>query len=248
MQSRGVKLIEQDRKVISESISNRYALVIGTDIYNGKPDWGNLNNPCYDAKSIAASLEKNFNFNVSLLLDMPADSIYKQILKLSTSLSPTDQLFVFVAGHGDFDEKLFDDGFIVCSNSKPLKEDPYRNTYIQYSKLSRMINKLPAQQILLMLDVCFGGTFDERVARSKNRSKTTPADMDSESFFREKMKKKTRLYLTSGGKIEVPDGYSGQHSPFAVKLLQAMDAKGGSSGILTASDLFKFVEKLPSEP
>ena len=156
---------------------------------------------------------------------------------------------IYVAGHGDYDDRLFDDGFIVCSNSKPVKDDPYRNTYIQYSKLSRMINKLPSRQILMVLDVCFGGTFDERVARNKARSKSDNyEDLSTETYLAEKLKIKTRLYLTSGGKKEVPNGYKGSHSPFAQRFLQCLQTKGGSAKILTGTDFFQYVKMLPSGP
>jgi hypothetical protein len=249
MQTRGAKLLELDRKAVSSAISKKYALIIGTDKYSGKPNWLDLNNPAFDATDIEKQLRLNYGYQTKLLIDKPADSIYESIVQLNKVLQPADQLIIFIAGHGDFDERLFDDGFIVCANSQPVVQDPYRNTYIQYSKLSRMINKLPAQQILMVLDVCFGGTFDERVARNAARSDNAMyKDMAKEVFFTEKMKKKTRLYLTSGGKKEVPDGYKGQHSPFALRLIEAMQGKGGTAGILTASDLYQFVYKLPSGP
>ncbi len=249
MQSRGIGIIQKEKEVMASFVGKKYALVVGTDNYTGKPDWKNLANPVYDAREVAGLLKNNFGYETILLEDASADTVYKHILQLSATLAKNDQLIVYMAGHGDYDETLFDDGFLVCSNSKPLAADPYRNSYIQYSKLSRMINKLPAQQILMVLDVCFGGTFDERVARNTGRNKEDSyKDIGSEKFFIEKMKKKTRLYLTSGGKKEVPDGYKGKHSPFAVRLMQALGGKGGAAGILTASDLFQFVQKLPSGP
>lgn len=249
MQSRGGETLAEDRESVASNISRRFALVVGTDIYKGKPDWGDLNNPVSDATEIATALRNNFGFTVKLLQDKPSDSIYNQILWLSHQLQPSDQLLIYIAGHGDFDDRLFDDGFIVCNNSNTTKDDPYRNSYIQYSKLSRMINRLPARQILMVLDVCFGGTFDERVARNKSRGREdTYSDLTADTFFREKMKKNTRLYLTSGGKKEVPDGYKGKHSPFAIRLLQALQTRGGAAKILTASDLFQFVKMLPSGP
>lgn len=249
MQSRGLKVQEKDKAAIASTISNRYALVVGTDIYAGKPEWNDLNNPVLDAKDIAKELQTGFGFNVITLYDKPADSIYENIIRLSKILQPNDQLLIYVAGHGDFDERLFDDGFIVCADSKPTKNDTYRNTYIQYSKLSRMINKLPAQQVIMILDVCFGGTFDERVVRNQARSKNDMYDnLSAENYFAEKLKKKTRLYLTSGGKKEVPDGYKGKHSPFAQRLIQCLQTRGAADKILTSTNFFEFVKKLPSGP
>lgn len=249
MKSRGAKLRNDDKQAVANTIAKKYALVIGTNTYTGKPTWNDLDGvPNLDAEDIAKELEKNYGFNVKLLLDKPSDSIYENILLLSRVLQPNDQLMIYVAGHGDYDDKLFDDGFIVCTNSKQVKDDPYRNTYIQYSKLSRMINKLPARQVMMVLDVCFGGTFDERVARNKARSKSDYEDMSTENYMAEKLKLKTRLYLTSGGKKEVPNGYRGSHSPFAQRFLQCLQTKGGPGKLLTASDFFQFVKMLPSGP
>ncbi len=249
MKSRGATIMEDDRKTVASSLSNKYALVVGTDNYEGKPDWQNLDNPVYDASEIAASLKNNFGFNVTLLKDAVADSIYEHILEFSKQLKPSDQVIIYIGGHGDYDEKLFDDGFIVCRNSKPVKQDPYRNTYIQYSKLSRMVNRLPAQQVIIVLDVCFGGVFDERVARNKSRDKNeTYEDLGTADYFAAKMKLKTRVLLTSGGKNSVPDGLRQHHSPFALRLLAVLATKGGTGKILTSSDLYEYVKKLPSGP
>ncbi len=249
MQNRGLKVREKDKASIASTISNRYALVVGTDIYGGKPEWNDLNNPVLDAKDIAKELETGFGFNVIPLYNKPADSIYENIIRLSALLQPNDQLIIYMAGHGDFDDRLFDDGFIVCADSKPTKADAYRNTYIQYSKLSRMINKLPAQQVIMILDVCFGGTFDERVVKNQARSKNDVYDnLNAANYFAEKLKKKTRLYLTSGGKKEVPDGYKGKHSPFAQRLIQCLQTRGAADKILTSTNFFEFVKRLPSGP
>ena len=248
-QSRGLGVNREARAALAVGNSKKYALVVGTDKYTGKPDWSDLKNPVLDAKDIAAELRTGFGYNVKLLLDAPIDSIYAHISWLSQNLRKNDQLIIYIAGHGDFDSALLDDGFIVCRDSKPVSQDPYRNSYIQYSKFSRMINRLPANQILMALDVCFGGTFDERVARNQGRERTTDYDnLSNISFYAEKLKKKTRLYLTSGGKDVVPDGLDKKHSPFALRLLQALQGRGGASKMLTAKNLHQFVERLPSGP
>lgn len=261
LQSRGNELLKKNKAVISSAISNRYALVVGTDKYQGKPNWSDLPNPILDATDISKELRDVFGFKVKLLDNPPADSVYYYILHYASILKPTDQFIVYFAGHGDFDDLLFDDGFIVCNNSLPAANDPYRNSYIQYSKLSRMVNKLPAQQVLMILDVCFGGSFSERVIKNNaggnmesiatrneiNTQSELYKDLNSENYFSLKMKKKTRLYISSGSE-SVPDGYKGKHSPFAFRLLEALQTKGGSQKMLTAGDLYQYVKKLPSGP
>ncbi|MBC7510496.1 MAG: caspase family protein, partial [Ferruginibacter sp.] len=261
MQSRGTELLKKNKAIISSAISNRYALVVGTDKYLGKPNWSDLPNPILDATDISKELRDVYGFKVKQLDNPPADSVYSQLLKYASILKSTDQLIVYFAGHGDFDDLLFDDGFIVCNNSLPAANDPYRNSYIQYSKLSRMINKLPAQQVLMILDVCFGGSFNERVIKNNaggtmesrvardetNTQSELYKDLNSENYFSLKMKKKTRLYISSGPE-SVPDGYKGKHSPFAFRLLEALQTNGGTQKMLTAGDLYQYVKKLPSGP
>ncbi|TCZ73152.1 caspase family protein [Flaviaesturariibacter aridisoli] len=246
MQSRGIGIKEKERKELVARIGRRVAFIVGTNEYAAATQWTRLANPVADARAMADVLARNFGFDTILLLDKPADSIYSRLLQLAQTLQPSDQLLIYVGGHGDFDERLFDDGFIVTADSKPLTEDPFRNTYVQYSKLSRLINRLPPMQILTVLDVCFGGTFDERVARNKARGGYD--DLSNAAFLQDKLKKRTRLYLTSGSKNVVPDGYAGRHSPFALRLLEAFETRGGTERMLTASALYQFVQKLPSKP
>ncbi len=247
MQSRGAGMINKDKSAVANAIAKKYALLVGTNTYAGKPQWTDLEGiPVTDVTSIGAELSTNYGFNVIPLVDKPSDSIYESIIRLSKILKPNDQLLIYVAGHGDYDEQLFDDGFIVCTNSKQAKDDPYRNSYIQYSKLSRMINKLPASQVMMVLDVCFGGSFAEKVVRCSNRSGYE--DLSSADYISGKLKLKTRLFLSSGGKKEVPNGYKGRLSPFAQRFLQCLQTRGGESKLLSSSSFYEFVKKLPSGP
>ncbi len=247
MQSRGAGVTNKTKAAVAGAIAKKYSLLVGTNAYNGKPQWTDLQEiPILDVTSIGAELKNNYGFEVNYLIDKPSDSIYAAMLRLSAILQPNDQLIIYVAGHGDYDEQLFDDGFIVCANSRPVKEDPYRNSYIQYSKLSRMINKLPARQVMMVLDVCFGGSFAEKVVRCVNRSDYK--DLSSASYVAEKLKLKTRLFLSSGGKREVPNGYKGRLSPFAQRFLQCLQTKGGDGKLLSSANFYEFVKKLPSGP
>ena len=73
-------------------------------------------------------------------------------------------------------------------------------------------------------------------------------DLVNDDYLYRKLKYKTRLFISSGGKNIVPDGYKGKHSPFAYKIIEALRSRGGDYGMLTASDMYQFVQKLPSEP
>lgn len=249
MQTRGAVVVSQDQNEFRNSVSGKYALIVGNNKYNATSQWSNLNNPNHDANEIAKVLENDYGYQTTLLLDTTADAVYAKLFEYNDKLKAEDQLFIFFAGHGDYDDTYFDDGFLVMSNSKSTKEDPYRKTYVQYATLRQMVNKLPPKQLMVAFDVCFGGTFEQNVKELKGRAKMDDyTNLAATEFLSSKLKFNTRVVLTSGGKNVVPDGYAGQHSPFALKLLEALKARGGANGMLTAHDLFSFVQRLPSEP
>ncbi|MFZ9388659.1 MAG: caspase family protein [Chitinophagaceae bacterium] len=218
---------------------NRYALIIGTDHYKGR-GWDPLNNPVFDATEIASILKEEYSYQVNLLIDPPMDSIYASIKDYHRTLKPDDQLVIYVAGHGDYDKELLDDGFIVCHDSRSIEDDPLRNTYIQHTKLKKMINKMPARQVLVMLDICYGGFFDEQV-RENPASRITNRNVlellhQNEQYVVRKM-------LSSVGTEPAFDGKAGKHSPFASYLISVLNARGGAEGIITLSDIYTLLQK-----
>lgn len=250
MGHRGTELHKMQHSGFREMIGQTYALVVGTGNYTlGAPDWKNLANPLDDAKSIAASLDSNYGYQVKLLLNPSVDSLISALKRYSRILTEKDQFILFVAGHGDYDPYFFDDGFLVLSNSLPKSQDPNRRTYLAFSQLRNIVDNLPARQIMLMIDVCFGGAFDEKISSGPNRSENDLyADAPMERIISDKLSLTTRIVLSSGSLNTVPDGYQGKHSPFAARILSCLSSKGGERGVLTSSQLYQFVEFLPSKP
>lgn len=95
------------------------------------------------------------------------------------------------------------------------------------------------------MDACFSGTFDPIIAQRGDES-TTQTNRDE--FINRKLKYKTRLYITSGGKEYVPDGSQNSHSPFARSFLTAIRSFGGSDNILTFNEIITYIEKTKPEP
>jgi hypothetical protein len=243
-QTRGLKPKAKQLKDAVSGNGKQFALVVGTDNYKAK-DWNKLVNPVFDATEVAEELRNSYGYDVRLLKDPPMDTIYNAIREYYRTLQPDDQLVIYFAGHGDFDEELLDDGFIVCSDSKSVEADPVRNSYIQHSKLKKMINKIPAKQILVLLDICHGGVFDENVLGGKQRniSSESTTNRNVLQFLRDKSQYKIRRALSSVGKDAAFDGKAGKHSPFANYLLQVLRAKGGgSNGIVTLADIYAVLQ------
>ena len=221
-----------------------YALLFGTDEYD---EWSDLFNPVKDAQTIAQELEENYGFKTEVVLNATTSEIMAKLREYAKkSYQPNDQLFIFFAGHGQFDE-IFTEGYLVGKDSK--LNDPGKTTYISHSTLRTVINNIPCNHILLTLDACFGGTFDPLVARSGSRGQDDIyADITRSEFIQRRLRFKTRKYITSGGKQYVADGKPGGHSPFARKFLQALRDYGGQDRILTLQELQGYLLTLRMEP
>ncbi|MBY0434445.1 MAG: caspase family protein, partial [Cyclobacteriaceae bacterium] len=207
--------------------------------------WNDLVNPIDDATTIAGLLKEKYGFEVRIVQDPDHETVFEVLAEyLNRKYKPQDQLMIFFAGHGFFDE-TFGEGYVVAKNS--LENDKSRTTYISHNRLRSVINNIPCEHIFLAMDVCFGGTFDPVIARA--RSAETYAEQSETEFLVRKLSYKTRKYLTSGGKEYVSDGVAGKHSPFALRIIQALKENGGGKDrVLTISEIKTYVEKLPNEP
>lgn len=250
LNSRGTEINDWVGKQQVEGLGKAYALVIGCNDYSkGAPDWKNLSNPIEDANAISELLATLYGYEVKKLLNPSADTLISWLKQYSKMLKETDQFVIFIAGHGDYDPFFFDDGFLVLSNSLSKNADPYRRTYLAFSQLANIVDNLPANQILLMVDVCFGGAFDLKISSGQQRSgPDIYEDVSMERMINDKLSLKTRILLSSGSLNTVPDGYMGKHSPFAARLIACLQSKGGDRDVLTSIQLFDFVQRLPSKP
>jgi hypothetical protein len=220
-----------------------YALIIATNDYT---EWSDLTNPTFDAGKIADELEQNYGYKVDRVFDKTKGEIMTKIREYARkNYGPDDQLFIFIAGHGQFDE-LGKDGYIVCKDSKTNDEN--YETYIPFSVLRTTIDNNPAKHIFLTMDVCFGGTFDQAIAKRGDDRDNMYTDIPQAEYISKKLKFKTRLYMTSGGKQYVPDGRPGKHSPFASKFLEALRSYGGAYRVLTSAKIWMSVETARPEP
>lgn len=216
------------------------ALIFATDKYD---HWDDLVNPVHDAHSIATELQNRYGFETEVVENPTLEEVWEKIRAYNEHrFNPQDQLLIFFAGHGQFDD-TFGEGYVVAKNS--LANDKSKTTYISHNRLRGVINNIPCEHIFLMMDVCFGGTFDPVLARSRNLADVEASD---EEVIVRKLSHKTRKYLTSGGKEYVSDGTPGSHSPFAGKLIESLKTNGGEDRILTIAELQASLERLKQLP
>ena len=247
----GVKTISH-RKVVVGSTTladasklNRkdYALIFATDQYD---NWNDLVNPVFDSRAIAEELKKTYGFTVDIVENASQTEILKKLRDYGEKkYQPLDQLFIFFAGHGTYDQ-TFGEGFVVTKES--LLNDEGKTSYLSHNRLRSIINNIPAEHIFLAMDVCFGGTFDQALASSRGNEEEVYKEQNQAEFLTRKLTYKTRRFLTSGGKSYVSDGIPGKHSPFAKSFIEALRSRGGKDGMLTLPEVFSYVEKLKIVP
>jgi hypothetical protein len=99
------------------------------------------------------------------------------------------------------------------------------------------------------MDACFGGTFDQAIAkRGDDDMDPAYSGKTAAEFIEKKLKFKSRIYLTSGGKEYVSDGRANKHSPFAYFFIESLRGYGGKMKVLTSNEIRANVERMKSEP
>ncbi|MCU0450879.1 MAG: tetratricopeptide repeat protein [Bernardetiaceae bacterium] len=224
-------------------LGTNYALLVGTDEYRD-PQWPKLNNPIADAKAVGNELAQYYNYKTELITNPTNDALVRKLREYAKrTYQPNDQLFIFIASHGQFDE-LTKQGHLVTTDSE--RDDETFNSYVSHVNLRNLINNIPCKHIFIVIDACFSGTFDPVIAKRGGPSERT--NLSRSEFVARKLQHTTRRYLTSGGKEYVSDGIPGRNSPFARRLLEALRSYGGADGLLNLDELMNFVVDSGVEP
>lgn len=217
-----------------------YAILFATDQYD---NWNDLVNPIYDATAIGKELEERYGFEVKIVTNADNDEVITTLREYAElNYKPQDQLFIFFAGHGQYDD-VFGEGYVVARNS--VANDPSKNSYISHNRLRNNIDNIKCDHIVLVMDVCFGGTFDPVLAAKRGN---TYEEIDNNEYIAKKLSTKGRKFLTSGSKEYVSDGVAGKHSPFAVRMLEALKSNGGDDQLLTLTEINLSMQKLKTTP
>lgn len=221
------------------------ALIVGTDTYNDK-SLGNLNNPVFDAKSVKLTLEEKYGFVSTSVINGTGAEILRALRNLKDEVeqensSCNTNLFVFIAGHGKHSASM--GGYLVPSDaSAGSSERSDGNIY--FSDLDTMIDNIPAKHILVVLDVCYGGTFNEVYKRKRGTANEMYASKTEAQIITRRNAFASRKYLTSGGKEQVNDGVPDRHSPFVDRLIKLLDEHYSSGRALLFTELCADMSKM----
>jgi len=223
------KLISYLSTPIEEKLKTNekyYALVIGNNKYEHLEKLDAAEN---DAEVIADVLTKKYGFEVDLLLNADYDTTVNSLFKITNKLKRNDNLLIYYAGHGELDKAENRGYWLPVDASFEL-----RSKWISNQRIVDRIKATKAKHVLLIADSCFSG--------SLMRSGTTPDVNEAidEKYIERLKSKKTRLVITSGGNEPVVDSDGGNHSLFALKLI---DTLKNNNTVINSQILFENIRR-----
>lgn len=235
------KSSQQDVVVVNNQTSNSgnlqagkyYALIIGNNNYSD-PAINSLDEPINDATKLYNVLTAKYTFepqNITFIKDATYVQMIEALDNISNKITENDNLLVFYAGHGwwDDDKKL---GYWLPTNAKKSSTA----FWIRNSTISDYMSSIKTKHTLLIADACFSGSI------FKTRSAFSDAGQAINSLY----KLPSRTAMTSGNLKEVPD--KSVFLEYLVKRLDNNTEKYLSSDQLFASFRIAVMNNSKTEP
>lgn len=201
------------------TVSGKYfALLIGINEYRD-PELPNLDHPIADATNLHNVLVSDYVFdkeNVVLLKNAKRADINMALDDLAKKITVNDNLLIFYAGHGWWDQKA-DIGYWLPSDANRS----YKTEWFRNSTLCDYIREINSKHTLLITDACFGGSI----------FKTRSVSMDAPKAIQMLYNLPSRKAMTSGTLTEVPD-----RSSFVKYLIERLDEN--QEACLSSEQLF----------
>lgn len=198
--------------------ARNFALLIGNERYDD-PEINNLEEPVKDVTELYNVLTTEYNYdpaNIILLKNETKEKIIGTLHELRSKIAPNDNLLIFYAGHGYWDEGM-QVGYWLPKNA--VKSNPVN--WIPNTDLTNYLGAIKTKHTLLIADACFsGGIFKTRAAFSATYAVEMLYQLNS------------RKAITSGNfNNEVPD-----KSVFFQYLIKNL--KENANDYLSAEELF----------
>ena len=195
-----------------------FALIIGVNEYtDGEID--DLDYPLADADSIHEVLVRHYNFkreDITFLKNPTREEMIIALDELGQRVTNEDNLLIFYAGHGFWDEKTGIGYWLPSNAARSNTANWFRN-----STLRDFIGSINSKHTLLIADACFSGSI----------FKTRSGFSSDEQGVMKLHELPSRKAMTSGALKEVPD-----RSVFVKYLVRAL--KQNTDAYLPSEALF----------
>lgn len=195
-----------------------FGLLIGVEEYL-HDSVNDLAEPLDDALRVRKVLQDLYTFeadDITLLRNPTRGEVLDAFADIDEKITPNDNLVIFYAGHGYWDEEI-EQGYWLPSDAS----SDSRTNWIANGTIQDMIRGIQSKHTLLVSDACFsGGLFQTRSAFS-----------DAPPAARQLYRLPSRKAMTSGTLTEVPDV-----SVFVNYLIQRLEEN--EQRYLTSQQLF----------
>ena len=210
---------DKQGNALSNELQKRtyHALIIGVQDYNDQSII-DLDQPIADARDLKDELIAEYSFkaeNITFLQNPDRTRIIEAFDELTASVQSTDNLLVFYAGHGIWEEQI-EQGYWLPSDAKKGS----KAAWLSNGTIRDYIRAIDSKHTLLITDACFGGGI----------LKTREAFTTSKAML-EMYKLPSRKAMTSGALKTVPD-----KSVFIEYLIKAL--KRNDQPLVSADQLF----------
>ena len=226
-QTREMTLVREEMAIAKNELleegGSYHALIIGVSDYRDPliTDLDGL--PVRDAELLTEILTANYTFdkdNVLLLKNPTRTDILRAFDYLSNTITEKDNLLIFYAGHGYYDEKT-ELGYWLPADA----EAHFTANWIYNDVLVANLKRIQSKHTLLISDACFSGSI------FKTRSLVKDAPM----AYKKKYELSSRKAITSGVLKTVPN-----KSVFLKYLSDRLEKN--TEVYMSASQLFQSVE------
>jgi hypothetical protein len=217
-----------ERMIKRYKVGKYYAMVVGNNNYKYLPK---LETAVKDATEVDRILKTKYGFETELLLDATRGDMLSTLSRLRKRIGPEDNLIIYYAGHGIFEEVAQEAYWLPVD----AKKDDEANWIIAGSITAEM-KRNPARHVLIVADSCYSGTLTRTadVNLSSQRSR--------EYFLKKMFQQSSRTLMASGGNEPVVDNGADGHSIFAYTFLRAL--REMDEPVFTAEELFyRFVKQ-----
>ncbi len=190
---------------------NNHLLVIGINQY-ADSSIPKLRNARKDAEAVVKVLTESYGFenqHCTTLFDEDAKAreIIRAFGKLKQEVKNDDNLLIYIAGHGHYEDGV---GYLIPYDGD-MSEPAY--SFLRHSTIKEDLCRIKAQHIFLVTDTCFSG------ALFSGTRNALPEIKDIRQFALNVAPFPSRIILTAGRIEEVSDGLYNDNSPFAKSFL-----------------------------
>ncbi|MFK8060867.1 MAG: hypothetical protein AB8B78_12345 [Polaribacter sp.] len=215
-------IVHNDEK-LDIGFGKYYALIIGVSDYKDDSIVDLNGEPTKDADALGKLLVTKYNFNrenVTILKNPTENQIIKEFYNLRKNVGVNDNLVIFYAGHGNYDEAS-EKGYWMPSDA----EMEFEGNVILNTSIVSYIKSIKSKHTLLIADACFSGSI---LTKTRSYSKASNA-------VKAKYSLPSRRAITSGTLTTVPN-----KSVFMKYLLKRL--RDNQNPYLSAGQLFNMIE------